>query len=193
MLVGGAWTQRAGRWVLERAAGAGFTSWGRTVSAVLAAWVLSLGFDLLLHAGILARLYVRETPFLLPPAEAFRRIPAGYLTFLLLTVGLWWLYGRLDIRGWLDGFRLGLGVGLFLWGAHALGLWSIATAPVDLLAGWWLGQGFELGLAGAVLGSARAGTPLGRIWIRVGAAVVVLFLAVVALQSTGIAPTLRAP
>ena len=164
---------------------------GRTVSMVGAAWLLSLAFDFFLHGGLLARLYVRESPFLLAPTAAFARIPAGYLAFLLLTVGLLWLFRRLDVRGWREGARVGMGVGLFLWLTMALGLWSITTAAVDTLLAWGLGQGFELGLAGLVLGAARAGTPMGRIWRRVAGAVVILIAATIALQTLGWAPAAR--
>lgn len=163
----------------------------RVVSAVAAAWILSVAFDLFLHAGVLSGLYMRESPFLLAPLTAFRRIPAGYATFLLLAAGLWWLFQQLDVRGGLDGFRIGAGVGLFVWGTLALGLWSITTAEVDLLVGWWIGQGLELGLAGAVLGSARAGAPLGRLWLKVAVAVVVAFATVVALQTLGLASSVK--
>jgi len=44
----------------------------RLILPVAAAWVLSLGVDLFLHAGLLARLYVVPSPFLLGPEEAFR-------------------------------------------------------------------------------------------------------------------------
>ncbi len=70
----------------------------RVTSAVAAAWVLSVGFDLFLHAGLLARLYLEPSPFLLPPQEAFRRIPFGYLAFLGLTLALYWLLRRLGVR-----------------------------------------------------------------------------------------------
>ena len=83
----------------------------RTVSLVAAAWVLALGFDFLLHGGLLAPLYAGESPFLLPPETAFARIPAGYLAFLLLAAGLLWLFRRLDVRGWRKGARTGLVVG----------------------------------------------------------------------------------
>jgi hypothetical protein len=165
----------------------------RTVSAVLAAWILSIGFDLFLHAGVLSEMYVRESAFLLAPELAFRRIPAGYATFFLLTAGLWWVFQRLDVRGWLDGLRMGAAIGFFVWGSLVVGLWSISKAPIDLLLGWWLGQGFELGLAGTVLGSVRAGASLGRIWIKVVIAVVVLFAVVVTLQTLGVAASVRAP
>lgn len=156
---------------------------------VLAAWVLSLGFDFFLHGGLLAGLYVRESPFLLPPMAAFARIPAGYGAFLLLTLGLLWLFRKLDVRGWRDGARLGTGVGLFLWVTMALGLWSITTARIDTLAGWGLGQGIELGLAGTVLGAARGGTPMARAWRRVAAATVLFVVATIVLQSIGWAPS----
>lgn len=165
----------------------------RDGSLILAAWVLTLGVDLFLHAGVLAEFYTRNSPFLLDPATAFRRIPAGYLSFLLLTAGLYWLLHRTGIRGALPGFRMGLAAGLTAWGALLLGLWSITTAPVDLLVGWWVGQGLELGLAGAVIGAGLAGMSRRRIWGRVGITVAVLVVVVVALQTLGLAPVAQLP
>jgi len=34
-----------------------------------------------------------------------------------------------------------------VWGALVIGLYSIRTASVPLLAGWWIGQAIEVGLA----------------------------------------------
>ena len=160
---------------------------------VLPAFVLTLGVDLFLHAGALARYYVRDIPFLVPPAVAFRRIPAGYLAFLLLTAALYWLVRQADVRGAGRGFRWGAVAGLTVWGTLLLGLWSITTAPADLLLAWWVGQGLELGLAGAVRGAARAGTPLRRIWTAVAVAVLVLFAATIGLQAAGLAPAVKIP
>lgn len=166
----------------------GPASRGRSFSLLMAAWVLSLGFDFFLHGGLLAELYTRESPFLLPPERAFARIPAGYATFFLLTGGLFWLFRRLDVRTGRAGARVGALTGLFLWGVMALALWSVTTAPLDLLAGWGVGQGVELGLAGLVLGAGRGGAPLRRIWIRVALAVVGFLVITVVLQSVGWAP-----
>jgi hypothetical protein len=80
----------------------------RAISSVAAAWVLCIGFDLFFHAGLIARLYLEPSPFLLPPEVAFRRIPLGYLAFLGLTLGLFWLLRRLDVKGALAGFRYGV-------------------------------------------------------------------------------------
>lgn len=161
------------------------------LSAVGAAWVLSLGFDLFLHAGVLARLYVEASPFLLQPEQAFRRIPLGYLSFLILTVSLSWLFHRLRVRGVVSGFQHGTIVGCVVWGAHAIGLYSISTARLPLLAGWWIGQAIELGLAGAVLGAAASGVPLKRIWLAVGLAAAGCIVGTIVLQTLGLAPVMK--
>ena len=156
--------------------------------AAFAGWFLSIGFDLFLHGGLLARLYAKESPFLLPPMEAFRRIPLGYLAFLILTFGLFWLLRRLNIRGLTAGFRYGVAAGALVWGAFVIGLYSISTATGALLVGWWVGQTVELGLAGAAIGAASGGTRLRRIWMVVVMAVIAFFIATVVLQTLGFAP-----
>lgn len=161
------------------------------LSSIAAAWVLSVAFDLFLHGGLLARLYMEPSPFLLPLEEAFRRIPLGYATFLGLTIALYWLLTRLGVRGWSEGARYGVTVGAIVWGALVIGLYSISTASVPLLAGWWIGQAGELGLAGAVLGAAADGTPLKRIWIVVAATALALVVATITLQSLGLAPAMK--
>ena len=140
---------------------------------------------------MLARLYAEPSPFLLAPEEAFRRIPLGYLAFLGLTAALYWLLRCLGVRGAAAGFRYGAVAGAVVWGALAIGLYSISTAEPGLLAGWWVGQTVELGLAGAVLGAAVKGVSLKRIWMVVVAAVVLFAAATIALQSLGLAPAMR--
>ena len=159
--------------------------------AVAPAWILSLGVDLFLHAGLLARVYAQPSPFLLEPDDAFRRIPIGYISFLALTLGLYWILCRLGVREAARGFRYGLAVGGVAWGALVLGLYSISTAEPTLLAGWWVGQALELGLAGAVLGAVASGTPLKRVWLIVASVVLASIVATVVLQSLGLAPAMK--
>jgi hypothetical protein len=159
--------------------------------AVAAAWVLSIGIDLFLHGGLLARLYVEPSPFLLSAEDAFRRIPLGYLTFLILTIGLFWLLRRVRIRGFTAGFRLGGVAGAVVWGALVLGLYSISTASLSLLLGWWIGQATEMAFAGGVLGAVANGVPLKRVWTFVSVAVLALAAATVALQTLGFAPAMK--
>jgi hypothetical protein len=167
------------------------STYAAPVPAVLTAWFLSVGVDLFLHAGLLARLYVVPSGFVLPAEQAFRRIPLGYLAFLLLISALFWLCRRLDVRGVGQGWRHGFVTGSVLWGSLVLGLYSISTAGVPLLVGWWLGQTVELGIAGGVIGGLAAGVSLRRMLLWVTLIVFGLLLLTVALQSLGIAPAMR--
>jgi hypothetical protein len=161
------------------------------VVVTLLAWLAMIAFDFFLHAGILSRLYTRSSPFLLPPERAFALIPLGYASFLLLATGLVWLAPRLQIRGGSAGFRFGLASGALVWGALVLGLASISTAPFELLIGWFLGQTLELGLRGAVVGSALGGARMTGIALRVFVLVLALFILTVVLQTLGYAPGIR--
>lgn len=160
----------------------------RVVQPVAAAWMLSISIDFLLHGGILARLYVRSTPFLLGAHDAFRRIPLGYLSFLLLTLGLAWAVRCANVRTAAGGLRIGAAGGALVWGALVSGLHSISTAPLDLLAGWWIGQTVELAAAGALLGAAAGGASIRRIWGVVALTIVACLIVTVVLQSLGWAP-----
>ena len=149
-----------------------------------------IGFDFLLHGGLLATFYVQPSPFLLPLEKAFRLIPLGYLSFLLLAVLLVWLSFRLGIRGWRDGFTFGIKLGGLVWAAMVFGLLSISTASPGLLIGWFFGQTIELGIAGIFAGSALAATRMRRMVMMVIGLIVLSLLITIVLQSTGIAPTL---
>lgn len=163
----------------------------RAVLVLGAAWLSMLGFDVLLHGGILAGFYVAADPFLLGPDEAFRRIPIGYASFLLLAILLVWLAIRTGVRGVGAGVRFGSILGAFLWGASVLGLWSITTARPALLVGWLVGQTIEMGIAGGVVGAGLSGARPQRLYGFAVALAIVCFAITVALQSFGLAPVDR--
>jgi hypothetical protein len=153
------------------------------------AWLSMLGFDFLLHAGLLAELYLQPSPFLLPPLTALTLIPIGYLSFLLLAVLLVWLMMRLKLAGWRQGAIFGLELGSLAWGSFVLGLLSISTARFSLVIAWFIGQTLELALVGAVVGSGFAGM---RLWRLFGVVLVFVLLAVlttIILQSLELVPT----
>ena len=151
-------------------------------------WLSMLGFDFLLHAGLLAGLYVKPSPFLLPPETAFKLIPLGYLSFLIMAFLLTWLMVKQRVEGMRDGGIYGLKVGGLIWGSQVIGLASITTAEYTLLLGWFLGQTAELGFAGAVIGSSLGGISHRRIFTLVLIFVILsVFLAIV-LQLSGFAP-----
>lgn len=161
------------------------------MNAIAAAWLLSVGFDFLLHAGVLASMYARPSPFLLDARQALTRIPLGYLAFFVLTWALAWLMHRLGVRSALAGLWFGAKVGATTWGAFVLGLYSISTIDPALAVGWWAGQTLELGLAGAVLGAASGGASMRRTWILVATACAVCVVLVLTLQAAGLAPPME--
>lgn len=163
-------------------------SFGTYVKLTLLAWLSMIGLDFFLHAGVLARLYVAPSPFLLPPDRAFILIPVGYLSFLGVAVLVVWLMARFGIQGWRQGAVFGLQLGALSGGAFILGLLSISTAPPALLAGWFFGQAVELGMAGMVAGSGFAVPQLGRLFLKVVALVIGAFVLTVVLQTIGLAP-----
>ncbi len=159
----------------------------RIIAVGFLSWLTMLGIDFLIHGGLLANLYAQTSPFLLPPLEAFRKIPIGYLSFLFLAVLLLWLMLRSGIAGWRGGLVFGLKLGLLTWGALLLGLVSISSAPLNLMIGWWLGQSFELGIAGAVAGYGLAAERLRNLALGVIGLVILSVLITVILQNISFA------
>ena len=162
----------------------------RALNVLLATFAM-ISVDFLLHAGLLARLYLRAGPFLLGPEKAFSLIPLGYAGLLLLAISLSWLTPHFGVRGFIQGFLFGLRFGALLWGALVLGLASISTAPLGLLVGWFVGQVLELAIAGGVMGSALAGRSIKSLTVRVALLFIGALLLTLALQALGLAPALK--
>ncbi|MBN1886021.1 MAG: hypothetical protein JW876_10935 [Candidatus Krumholzibacteriota bacterium] len=164
---------------------------GRTVGLVLLAWVAFLAVDVLFHAGLLARIYAGGQPALLDAETAFRRIPLGYLAFLLLTGLLFWLMRRAAVFGSRAGARFGLAVGAGLGAVQALALYSILRLGAGLLLGWGLAEATELAAAGAVLGAGNAGASARRLALAVMLLLLAAIVVTIALQATGFSPPMR--
>jgi hypothetical protein len=95
---------------------------------------------------------------------------------------------RQDVVGRLEGLVFGLKLGGLIWGSLTLGLASVSTAGFSLLCGWFIGQTIEIGIAGAVIGSALEERSLNRLSVMVSAFVISSLLIIVVLQSVGLAP-----
>jgi hypothetical protein len=150
-----------------------------------------LGLDLLLNAALFARMYQDAGTFMLAPTEAFRRIPLGYLAFLILAIGVVEFMYRLRVTRLIDGVRVGLLIGAVLAATWSLGLYSIASLSAQVAfafaAIWW---------TLVVLGSGVAATGLGQtslrgLALRVAAFDVVCIAIVIVLQSFGVVPTVK--
>jgi hypothetical protein len=159
------------------------------VRLVFVVWLAMVGLDFVLNAAMFAGMYQEGGAFLLPPLEAFRRIPLGYLALLILAAGVVELAFRLGVTTIADGLRLGAVTGAVLGAAWSLGLYSIATLSPQValaFAGIWLAL---LTAAGGVAAAGLQRTSLRGLILRVVGIDVVAAIAVIALQSFGVLPT----
>ena len=150
-----------------------------------------LGFDFFLHGGVLASFYFAQNAFTLSPMEAFRRIPIGYLGFLLLAMFLVWVIPLFKASNWKQAFWLGIQLGAILWGGFLFGLVSISNISLNMAIAWFFGQTIELGIGGAVLGMVSEASSMRRITFIVVSFVIFAITATILLQSIGVVPTLR--
>jgi hypothetical protein len=145
--------------------------------AVAVAWLAMIAVDFVVFGGLFAgALEGADDPAVLTPEQLFTRIPAGYASFLLEVLLLWWLLRASPGAGVASGARTGAGA--------VLGLWSFSTVPVLALTLWWATLLLQFLAAGAIL--AAAGTPHWRqvrTWALVGSAA--LFAAGIVLQNLG--------
>lgn len=164
----------------------------RRVRVALAAWLAMLGLDFLLNGALFASMYQQGGAFFLAPGEAFRRIPIGYLAFLILAFALVEIDNRLRLVRFAEGLRSGLALGSVLAAVWSLSLFSIATLQAMVALAFAL-----IWLALVVIGSAVAASGLGRPSLRGLAFRVIAFdiscvVIVIALQSLGLVPTVSA-
>ena len=106
------------------------------VEAVVLAWLFVVGVDFFLNAGLLARVWEEESPFLLPAVDMFVRIPLGYAAFLLWAILVVWLILRVGIRQPLAGAVFAAEVGVLVAVATTLALVSISTVSATVAVAW---------------------------------------------------------
>jgi hypothetical protein len=163
--------------------------WPR-LRVTLVVWLAMVGLDFVLNGGLFAAMYQDGGPFLLAPLEAFRRIPLGYLAFLILAAAMVELSFRMRATTIAAGLRLGATAGATLGAAWSLGLYSVATlTPLTALAfaAIWLAL---LTVAGGVAAAGLGQASLRGLTLRVIGVDILGAIAVIALQTFGILPTL---
>jgi len=163
----------------------------RGIGTVLLAWLAFIGVDLLVHAGILASMYVDPDPAILGAGEAFRRIPLGYAAFLLLVITVFWLLRRAGIRTWLGGLRFGLVFGFMLGAVSFLAQYSILRVGPGMLAGWALGNTVESAAAGAVAGMGLSQASMKKVAVVAISIFAACLVVTLLLQATGLAPPME--
>ncbi len=162
----------------------------RYLQLILLVWFAMIGVDFFLHGGLLAAIYVQDSPFLLSPMESFRRIPFGYLALLISAGFLVWIIDRAGAKGWRKGLLTGALIGAVMGLSLILGLYSISTASPQLLAGWFIGQVLEMGIAGAIIGQGLVIDSLRRLTLYVIVGFILLSVATILMQNIGMAPSI---
>jgi predicted permease len=99
------------------------------------AWLIFIGIDFLFHASILESLWKEEIAAFKPQIDLFLLIPIGYLSFLLLTILVGYVFSRIfmDKPSLKEAAMFGLTFGLLYAIGNMLALYSFVNIPVTQL------------------------------------------------------------
>jgi hypothetical protein len=98
-------------------------------------WLLFIGVDFLFHASLLESYWSAEIPALRSLEDLALLIPAGYLSFLLLTLLIFFVYVRLFTGKpkLMESLYFGIVFGFLFSLSNFLGLYSYISLPLDHL------------------------------------------------------------
>jgi hypothetical protein len=107
----------------------------RKVVAVIMAWLLFIGVDFLFHASLLESYWKEDIAVLKSLEDLFLLIPAGYLSFLLLTILIFFVYDKIFTSKpkLKESIVFGVVFGLLFSLSNLLGLYSYISLPVEHL------------------------------------------------------------
>lgn len=161
------------------------------VLRVLASWIFIIALDMLLNAGVFAKVWIEPSSFLLTPQQLFRRIPMGYIAFFLHACAWVWLSMRVGSRTWKQGCLFGLKIGVLLSTAATLGLRSGTTADWPILLAGYLVGNTVLTTGACLMAGLSSEHSEKRALLCAVLALVVSFIVIVVLQNTGLVPAQR--
>ena len=107
----------------------------RYLTAILLAWILFIGVDFLFHASIFASLWKEDIAIFKSLENLSLLIPTGYISFLLLTVLIGYLFFRLfKIKPQIkEAIKFALIFGILFSLSNLLGLFSYLAIPLKYL------------------------------------------------------------
>ena len=152
------------------------------IAAALAAWVMFLAVDFLLHAVIFSSWWKATEHYWLSPSELFRLIPYAYASFAIYCVALTWLFVRIfrDKRTLGIASRFGAFAGLIFGVSISLANYSVFLVPSSTLLVWTVSYSIESTVACTtsqwVLDTER---PWRRVGLVFGVAILILIVSVV--------------
>ena len=107
----------------------------RKIVAVIMAWILFIGVDFLFHASLLESLWKEDLSALKSLEDLAILIPVGYLSFLLLTILIFFVYSKIfrSKPEFKESLSFGIVFGLLFSLSNLLGLYSYITLPLKHL------------------------------------------------------------
>ena len=114
--------------------------------STLLAWLVFIGIDFLIHASLLENLWKEEISAIKPLKDLAILIPGGYLSFLLLTLLIGFVFIKIFPKQ--ESFKNALTFGVifgFLFSlSNLLGLFSYIRLPLDHLIFFNMGYFIEI-------------------------------------------------
>jgi hypothetical protein len=103
--------------------------------STLLAWLVFIGIDFLIHASLLENLWKQEVSAIKSLEDLAILIPGGYLSFLLLTILIGFVFIKIFPKKetFKSALRFGVIFGLLFSLSNLLGLFSYVRLPLDLL------------------------------------------------------------
>ena len=110
----------------------------KIAASAVAAWLIYLAIDFLLHAVIFAHWWKATESYWLSPQELFHRIPFAYALFAIYCLVLTWLIVRIygDRRTFGAALRFGAITGLVFGFSTILAIYSVIRIPASALLVW---------------------------------------------------------
>ena len=107
----------------------------RYVIAIIMAYIVFIGIDFLFHAGIFASIWKEDIAGFKSTKDLTNLIPIGYISFLLLTMLIGYLFFKIfKIKPpIIEAFKFGLIFGILFSLSNFLGLFSYIAIPLKQL------------------------------------------------------------
>ena len=107
----------------------------RKITTIIMAWFLFIGVDFLFHASLLKSFWIEDFVALKSLEDLAIMIPVGYVSFLLLTILIFFVYDKIfKIKPKLkDSIKFGIVFGVLFSLSNLLGLYSFISLPIKHL------------------------------------------------------------
>ena len=150
--------------------------------STLLAWLVFIGIDFLIHASLLENLWKKEVSAIKPLRDLAVLIPGGYLSFLLLTLLIGFVFikifpNQIPLK---SALRFGVIFGLLFSVSNLLGLFSYINLPLGHLILFNLGYFIEIVAVVLVYNSFLYSEKIkNRIWKPVSLFIILVILGVI--------------